>query len=115
MNKALTNLLNILAMEAERRREFDDAVEGEYIHEAAMLEGFVDGVRGEDDGDGALYDTDELKDSYGDGQVAADAFAAVREILEAMYPGGDPDAEWSPDTLNTIADILKNRGLAPGA
>lgn len=114
MTKQLTTLLNVLAMEAERRREFDDAVEGEYVAEAALLEGFVDGARGEDDSDSALYSDDDLKDAYGDGQVAADVFAAMRGILEAMYPGGDPEAEWSPDTLNEIARVLKDHGLAPG-
>jgi hypothetical protein len=37
------------------------------------------------------------------------------DIVEALYPGGDPDAEWSPDTLDEIAGILDRAGLVPEA
>jgi hypothetical protein len=35
------------------------------------------------------------------------------EIVEAMFPGGAPDAQWSPDTLDEIAIILDRAGLSP--
>jgi hypothetical protein len=38
----------------------------------------------------------------------------LRDIVEVMYPGGDVDAEWSPDTLDEIAGILDRAGLGPG-
>ena len=37
----------------------------------------------------------------------------LNQIVESMYPGGDPDAEWSSDTLDTIASILQSAGLVP--
>jgi hypothetical protein len=39
--------------------------------------------------------------------------AVLADIVEAMYPGGDPDAQWSPDTLDEIAAILGRAGLVP--
>ena len=34
-------------------------------------------------------------------------------VIEALWPGGDPDHEWSPDTLNEIKDALSSYGLDP--
>ena len=37
----------------------------------------------------------------------------VASIVDALWPDGNPDFEWSPDTLNEIADILTARGYGP--
>lgn len=29
------------------------------------------------------------------------------------YPGGDPDYEWSSDTIADVADVLNNFGFVP--
>jgi hypothetical protein len=38
---------------------------------------------------------------------------ALSWVVEAMYPEGDPDHGWSPDTLDTIARWLDHYGLVP--
>ena len=38
----------------------------------------------------------------------------VQGVLEALYPDADPDAEWSPDTLDDVALVLATAGLTPG-
>jgi hypothetical protein len=45
--------------------------------------------------------------------VRCDQARVLNQIVEAMYPGGDPNAEWSPDTLDEIAYILDRAGLVP--
>jgi hypothetical protein len=38
----------------------------------------------------------------------------VQGVLEALYPDADPDAKWSPDTLEDVAAVLAMAGLTPG-
>jgi len=38
----------------------------------------------------------------------------VQGVLEALYPEADPDAKWSPDTLDDVALVLATAGLTPG-
>lgn len=39
----------------------------------------------------------------------------VREIIDILYPGGDPEAEWDIDMLDQISDVLNAHGLVPTA
>lgn len=38
-----------------------------------------------------------------------------RQIENILWPNGDVDAEWSADTLDQIASVLIENGLAPDA
>jgi len=37
----------------------------------------------------------------------------LQRIVEAMYPGRDPHAAWSPETVDEVASILADAGLVP--
>lgn len=37
----------------------------------------------------------------------------VVRVADALWPDGNPDFEWSPDTLNEIAEILTAHGYGP--
>jgi len=39
--------------------------------------------------------------------------AIVTAIVEALYPDGDTDSQWSSDELEQIAMILSSKGLTP--
>lgn len=32
----------------------------------------------------------------------------MKNVVEAMYPKEDPEAQWSPDTLDDISQVLDN-------
>ena len=34
------------------------------------------------------------------------ALDMLERIFNALYPGGDPDTQWSPDTLDSIAQVF---------
>jgi len=35
----------------------------------------------------------------------------MERVVEALYPNQDPDFEWSPDTLDEIANIVEGHNL----
>ena len=37
----------------------------------------------------------------------------VGGIRDLLWPATDPDASWSPDTPDDIADLMAQHGLAP--
>jgi hypothetical protein len=37
----------------------------------------------------------------------------VAAVAECLWPGGDPDHEWSPDTPDEVAFVLDRHGLRP--
>jgi hypothetical protein len=37
----------------------------------------------------------------------------VAAVAECLWPGGDPDHEWSPDTLDEVASVLGRHGPGP--
>lgn len=39
--------------------------------------------------------------------------AVVHGVIDAMYPGANPDSEWSPDTLDEVAAVLAAAELVP--
>jgi hypothetical protein len=47
------------------------------------------------------------------GRVAASA--VVGRIVAVLYPSDDPDAEWSPDTIDDVARVLADAGFGPHA
>jgi hypothetical protein len=42
-----------------------------------------------------------------------DAVACLRAIQEKLWPDGDRDHEWDAETLDEVADVLTEAGLAP--
>lgn len=42
-----------------------------------------------------------------------DLVEVVRSLQNTLWPDGDLDAEWSSDTLEAVAGILNDAGLAP--
>lgn len=42
-----------------------------------------------------------------------EALDLILAINEAMYPGGDPEAEHSADTTMEVAVLLKRAGIMP--
>ena len=45
--------------------------------------------------------------------LLTDGGSAIDEIVEALYPGGDPGHEHGADELGEIAGILSRHGLSP--
>jgi hypothetical protein len=45
----------------------------------------------------------------------AGAREALARVATALYPGGDPDAAWSPDALDEVAAALAAAGLVPAS
>lgn len=45
----------------------------------------------------------------------SESVTLIAEIVEAVYPGQDPDAVWSPETLDHVAILLNRAGLTPEA
>lgn len=43
-----------------------------------------------------------------------DLVEVVRCVQETLWPDGNQDAEWSPDTIEAVAGILTDAGLRPG-
>ena len=41
------------------------------------------------------------------------AVHTLRQIQEILWPGGDPDHQWSPDTLDEIVDVLRQASFVP--
>lgn len=39
--------------------------------------------------------------------------AILRKVQDALWPGGDRDHEWSPDTADEVASALIDGGLGP--
>ncbi len=39
--------------------------------------------------------------------------AVIEGVLDTLYPNGDPDQEWSADTLHDVAVVLTSAGLVP--
>jgi hypothetical protein len=37
----------------------------------------------------------------------------VEGIIDILYPDGDTEADWSPDTLPEIATLIEDAGLTP--
>jgi hypothetical protein len=37
----------------------------------------------------------------------------LREIAEILWPFGDPDAQWSSDEIEAVANVLDRAGLRP--
>jgi hypothetical protein len=35
------------------------------------------------------------------------------DLAGCLWPGGDPDRQWGPDTLEEVADLLNTAGLRP--
>jgi hypothetical protein len=48
-----------------------------------------------------------------EGLTAGQARGVVAGVRDALWPEGDPDHGWSPDTLDEIADLLARSGLGP--
>jgi hypothetical protein len=40
----------------------------------------------------------------------SELIAAIKNII---WPGGDPDAEWEPETIEDVANLLINEGRGP--
>lgn len=43
-----------------------------------------------------------------------DLLEVVRCLQATLWPNGNPDFEWSPDTIDAVAGILNDAGLGPG-
>ncbi len=41
------------------------------------------------------------------------ALDMLERILNTLYPGGDPDSQWSPDTLDSIAQVFRDYDIKP--
>ena len=42
-----------------------------------------------------------------------DMVECLRTLQQTLWPGGDADHEWSPNTLDSVAGILNDAGLGP--
>jgi hypothetical protein len=45
--------------------------------------------------------------------TAGQARDVVAGVADCLWPGGEPDQPWSPDTLDEIADLLARFGIGP--
>lgn len=44
---------------------------------------------------------------------AANASKAVKEIVDILYPGGNPNTEWGSDELGEVSRALYKHGFGP--
>lgn len=56
-------------------------------------------------------DEEEEEESGYDEAVARNCIAAVDEIYEILWPGGDSNHQWGSQTLHDIADALRASGI----
>lgn len=46
-------------------------------------------------------------------QTKKELVDALTDIMETLYPGGDPEAEWDSGTMSSVAEVLGELGLVP--